>query len=196
MFVNATLFVHIYLVLMCLHIVCMKRMHCMMSVIAEPEPECRVDPDCLLDEACLQQTCQDPCQTLRCGQNAECKVNSHRAYCVCKRGFEGDPEVFCEEREYQITMFQHLVCLHLSALHVKYVFLQLDARVTLNAVMTKHAFIGSARTPACLGNVVQMPSANHSVTKPTVFVPHTMMVIHSATANPMSVSLTLTVQPH
>ncbi len=74
-----------------LHVVC----------FSAPEPECRTDPECLLHEACLQQTCQDPCKTLRCGRNAECKVKSHTAYCVCKLGYEGDPRTVCEERKYK-----------------------------------------------------------------------------------------------
>ncbi len=68
-------------------------------LFSAPRPECTTDPECLLHLACIQQRCQDPCSTHRCGTNALCKVANHRAYCVCQRGFEGDPQRVCEERK-------------------------------------------------------------------------------------------------
>ncbi len=81
-----------------------------LHVFSEPEPECRTDPECLLHLACLHQSCQDPCPTIRCGVNAECKVNSHRPYCVCKRGFEGSPQTVCEERKFLHILFLSRQC--------------------------------------------------------------------------------------
>ena len=41
----------------------------------------------------------NPCHTTTCGINAECRVNNHRALCICKPGYEGDPYEICEERK-------------------------------------------------------------------------------------------------
>ncbi len=145
-----------------------------------PRPECTTDPECLLHLACLQQKCQDPCKTLRCGRNAECKVNSHRAYCVCKRGYEGDPQRVCEEREYPLCASWHE--LFLNAI----IFMQPGARATLSAVTTRPALTGNARTPVSTESVAPMPSVSRAATGPTAYVLPTMMEIHLSAACPMS----------
>jgi len=68
-------------------------------IFSAPRPECTSDPECPIHLACIQEKCQDPCFTAKCGVNAECKVNNHRAVCVCRVGYIGDPYSICEERK-------------------------------------------------------------------------------------------------
>ena len=56
-----------------------------------------MDDDCPLTKACVAQECVDPCITSSCGRNAECKVQRHKAICVCPRGMQGNPLVACTE---------------------------------------------------------------------------------------------------
>ena len=56
-----------------------------------------MDDDCPLTKACVAQECVDPCITTSCGRNAECKVQRHKAICVCPRGMQGNPLVACTE---------------------------------------------------------------------------------------------------
>ena len=69
-----------------------------------PEPECRVDPDCPTNKACIRNECVNPCYTTTCGVNAECRVNNHRAVCICVPGYEGDPYEICEERKHNYSL--------------------------------------------------------------------------------------------
>ena len=59
--------------------------------------DCVKNSDCPLSLACFDHECVDPCQRIRCGQRAECKVENHFAYCVCPPGFQGNPVVSCSE---------------------------------------------------------------------------------------------------
>ena len=64
-----------------------------------PKPECTTDPECPDHLACIREKCQNPCFTTTCGVNAECRVQRHRAICICRPGYEGDPYRICEERK-------------------------------------------------------------------------------------------------
>jgi len=73
-----------------------------------PKPECTSDPECPTNLACIQERCQNPCFTTVCGTNAECNVNNHRAVCICRAGYIGDPYTICEERKF---VFNLISCL-------------------------------------------------------------------------------------
>lgn len=62
--------------------------------------ECEVDDECKLDRACIGYMCRDPCPGA-CGNNAECRVESHRPVCVCANGFVGNPLMSCLPPEEQ-----------------------------------------------------------------------------------------------
>lgn len=66
---------------------------------AAPRPECTTDYECSAQLACIREKCQNPCFTHSCGVNAECKVQNHRAICVCLPGYIGNPIAVCEERK-------------------------------------------------------------------------------------------------
>jgi hypothetical protein len=64
--------------------------------------KCGSNTDCPPNMSCIKTTaannareCFDPCSTLRCGFNAECKVENRRAFCNCKSGFYGDARIEC-----------------------------------------------------------------------------------------------------
>lgn len=59
--------------------------------------ECQFDDECAEQLACLDNICQNPCQipSLPCGQNALCKVISHRPICHCPLDWAGDPHHIC-----------------------------------------------------------------------------------------------------
>lgn len=64
--------------------------------ICTQEFKCRSNEDCSLSEKCLANTigqneCIDVCEGILCGRNAECVSKDHKATCVCKSGFKGDP---------------------------------------------------------------------------------------------------------
>ena len=59
--------------------------------------ECQVDRDCPFSKACVSHECIDPCLNKICGRNAECRVESHQAFCFCPNGLQGNPENFCIE---------------------------------------------------------------------------------------------------
>lgn len=67
--------------------------------ILAPRPECTSDPECPVQLACIQEKCQDPCLSTHCGVNAQCRATNHRALCVCREGYVGDPYTICEERK-------------------------------------------------------------------------------------------------
>ena len=75
-------------------------MFCMLyTLFSAPKPECTSDPECPAHLACIQEKCQDPCFSTVCGLNADCRASNHRAICVCRTGFIGDPYTICEERK-------------------------------------------------------------------------------------------------
>ena len=77
-----------------------KNHHCnRLFFYVAPRPECTTDPECSDHLACIREKCLNPCSTSTCGVNAECRVTLHRALCVCRPGFEGDPYRICEERK-------------------------------------------------------------------------------------------------
>ena len=79
--------------------------HCMILFFpTAPRPECTTDPECPDHLACIREKCLNPCSTSTCGVNAECSVTRHRALCVCRPGYEGDPYRICEERKIKITL--------------------------------------------------------------------------------------------
>lgn len=57
-------------------------------------PECVLNSECSQDKACINEKCVDPCIGA-CGQNAECHVVGHSAYCNCLPGYQGDSFVRC-----------------------------------------------------------------------------------------------------
>lgn len=59
-------------------------------------PECEYDSECSNDKACINQKCQDPCIGV-CGQNAECRVQQHRPFCVCREGYTGNAQFVCTQ---------------------------------------------------------------------------------------------------
>lgn len=69
------------------------------SKLAEPlpRPECTSDDECSIDKACINQKCINPCTNGICGQNAECRVQTHRPVCVCRNGFTGNARSACYE---------------------------------------------------------------------------------------------------
>jgi len=153
------------------------------ALFPAPQPECTKDPECRLDKACIQQRCENPCTGLTCGINAECKVRNHRALCICKRGFEGNPQTICEERERNNAW-----CL--LNVNARFSF-QLVASMTQNAEMTRLASTGSVRILAFSKSVGAMPFARLAITGQTAFVLPTTLAVLSLNADPMSVWLTL-----
>lgn len=67
-------------------------------------PECVSNVECPNHLACINQKCKDPCPGL-CGQNAECRVISHAANCICLIGFIGDPFSSCAIPPPQLDMY-------------------------------------------------------------------------------------------
>jgi hypothetical protein len=59
--------------------------------------ECRQDEDCPFTKACISKKCQDPCTQISCGSRAICKVDFHKARCLCPLGLQGNPLVSCDE---------------------------------------------------------------------------------------------------
>ncbi|ETN60100.1 dumpy [Anopheles darlingi] len=64
-----------------------------------PQPECTSDGQCTNDKACINGQCQNPCTvgTGLCTQNAECRVQFHRAICACREGYTGNAQLACYE---------------------------------------------------------------------------------------------------
>lgn len=58
-------------------------------------PECVSSSECPNHLACIRQKCKDPCPG-SCGSNAECRVVSHTANCVCLSGYIGNPFSSCQ----------------------------------------------------------------------------------------------------
>ncbi|KAG7155062.1 Nidogen-like 1, partial [Homarus americanus] len=56
---------------------------------------CENNDDCASDNSCLNNLCYDVCGLGVCGDNAECKITSHRPVCTCPPGTTGDPLHSC-----------------------------------------------------------------------------------------------------
>ncbi|EDW38768.1 GL14154, partial [Drosophila persimilis] len=70
---------------------------CLPEFVGAPpncKPECISSSECPTNRACINQKCVDPCPGL-CGQNANCRVFSHTAMCLCESGFTGHPFTQC-----------------------------------------------------------------------------------------------------
>ncbi|CAG0880783.1 unnamed protein product [Cyprideis torosa] len=65
------------------------------ACVAPVLPEgCQSDEECPSNQACINGECRDPCN---CGVGALCEVINHRPICRCPPGFEGNPNIRCEE---------------------------------------------------------------------------------------------------
>lgn len=57
--------------------------------------ECEHDSDCPEAAHCISSNgipkCKDVCESSLCGPNAECAAQEHIGSCVCRSGYEGDP---------------------------------------------------------------------------------------------------------
>lgn len=62
--------------------------------------ECGTNTECPSDKACINQRCQDPCSSNRCGLNAECITINHHPSCHCQSGLAGDPQLQCFRRKF------------------------------------------------------------------------------------------------
>lgn len=62
------------------------------------KPECISNNECANQLACINLKCKDPCSG-SCGVNAECRVVSHTAMCICLVGYTGDPFIQCVEKQ-------------------------------------------------------------------------------------------------
>lgn len=60
------------------------------------KPECTNNAECSNHLACISQKCRDPCEG-SCAPNAECRVISHTAMCICANGYTGDPFSHCSQ---------------------------------------------------------------------------------------------------
>lgn len=75
---------------------------CLHGFIGAPpncKPECISNAECSNHLACINQKCKDPCPGV-CGANAECRVISHSAMCICHSGYFGDPFSQCQLKPY------------------------------------------------------------------------------------------------
>lgn len=71
---------------------------CLPDFIGSPpncRPECVSNAECPNNLACINQKCKNPCSG-QCGENAECRVVSHAANCICLAGYVGDPFSRCQ----------------------------------------------------------------------------------------------------
>lgn len=74
---------------------------CLATFIGSPpncRPECASNAECANHLACIRNKCVDPCPGV-CGANAECRVVSHTAMCVCISGHVGDPFSHCSVQQ-------------------------------------------------------------------------------------------------
>jgi hypothetical protein len=72
-----------------------------LAVVPVVEEGCKSDVECDAKLACIARRCQDPCN---CGPNAICEVINHRPICRCRPGFEGNPNIGCEESKCQFSL--------------------------------------------------------------------------------------------
>lgn len=76
-------------------------LHCCLSSTEDVVlPECRTNTECSSDKACINQRCQNPCSSNRCGLNAECITINHHPSCHCQSGLAGDPQLQCFKRKF------------------------------------------------------------------------------------------------
>lgn len=75
--------------------------------------ECQIDEDCPPAAHCVQTNgipkCQDNCEKVKCGPNAECGTSAHYGSCICHPGYQGDPNdlsVGCRPRAVACTSNQ------------------------------------------------------------------------------------------
>jgi len=95
---------------------------CKLSLISRPLssaedvilPECRTNAECPSNKACINQLCQDPCISNRCGLNAECTTINHHPSCHCQHGLAGDPQIQCFRRKLSIQLVSTLFELSLA----------------------------------------------------------------------------------
>lgn len=70
---------------------------CLPEYIGAPpqcRPQCISNSECAPHLACINRKCQNPCLSA-CGTNAECRVVSHTAMCICPEGYTGDAAFQC-----------------------------------------------------------------------------------------------------
>ena len=173
-------------------------MLCMtLTIVTAPRPECTSDPECPSHLACIQEKCQDPCFSTVCGLNAECRASNHRALCVCRTGFVGDPYTVCEERKSNELVKKYLCKIglcettFLTRLFPFFFSKQLAAKVTQSVHWHKPVWTGSALIHAFLKSVALMPSALLRTTELSAPASQTsnQILIHTFVASSMSVSL-------
>ncbi|ALC38116.1 CG9572, partial [Drosophila busckii] len=76
---------------------------CLPEFLGSPpncRPQCISNSECPSSQACVNQKCVDPCPGL-CGLNANCRVFSHTAMCLCQDGYTGDPFSQCSPQRAQ-----------------------------------------------------------------------------------------------
>ncbi|CAG0903927.1 unnamed protein product [Darwinula stevensoni] len=74
--------------------------------------ECETDSACAQTQECRLYKCVNPC-TDACGENAECRVEHHRAICSCPKDFLGDPRIRCyAECTVHVECAYHQACVH------------------------------------------------------------------------------------
>lgn len=61
-------------------------------------PECTQNSDCSYRQVCSNEKCIDPCN---CGIGAQCRIDNHRATCVCPPGYTGDAYNSCNRSKCQ-----------------------------------------------------------------------------------------------
>lgn len=62
------------------------------------KPDCVINSECAPNKACVKNRCINPCSNL-CAPNSHCRVINHKATCICKPGFTGDPMKRCLKTE-------------------------------------------------------------------------------------------------
>lgn len=63
--------------------------------IVRDQPQCVLDTDCPDTDKCIRGNCLLACSVDKCGINAQCISQSHRAICKCPAEYQGDPRVEC-----------------------------------------------------------------------------------------------------
>lgn len=156
-------------------------------------PECLTDNDCEVNLACIQQRCLDPCSSITCGTNAICSVNSHRALCTCRKGFEGDPYTSCVERK---KVPQYIVLNKTVKNKSHFSIFKLDAKVILSALTFKHVSARTVKILASMRPVDRMPFARLEAIAPFASVLQGIKETLTEFANAMNVWLTQSAQIH